>query len=70
MNDFTKVYTSYYGPRDERVFQWTQFELQDKIDIGQEEVIPTLEELIELCKEAPGMLMNIELKGPLADVWA
>jgi len=37
-----------------------------KLDIGEGEVMPTLEELLILTKDSK-MLLNIELKGPLTD---
>lgn len=66
---FAECYLKNYGPHDERVFYWTVAELQAKIDIGEGERIPLLEELIILSKDAPDMLLNIELKGPLDPVW-
>lgn len=60
---------SLYGLENERVFNWTQEELQTKIDLGQGERIPTLESLIMLCMDSPSMLLNIELKGPLTAKW-
>lgn len=39
------------------------------IDIGDDEKIPTLEEVIKLCQQSPNMLLNIELKGPLNAEW-
>ncbi len=59
-----------YGLPDERVFQWTQEELQTRIDIGEGERIPLLKDLIEACASRPHMLLNIELKGPLDEDWA
>ena len=38
-----------YGLKYHRAFEWTQEELQTKIDLGEGERIPTLEALIELC---------------------
>lgn len=54
-----------YGLHDQRVFDWTYEELR-KLDIGEGEVMPTLEELLSLVKNS-NMLINIELKGPLTD---
>ena len=48
----------------EYVFEWTCAELQDKIDIGEGEIMPTLRDLILLCEPKDDMLLNIELKGP------
>ena len=63
---FKKFYVSKYRPKDEnRVFRWTSQELQARIDVGEGERIPQLEELIILCQDSPNMLLNIELKGPL-----
>lgn len=43
-----------YGvANSEYVFNWTQEELQTKIDIGEGERIPTLEALIQLCQSSP-----------------
>lgn len=44
------------------MFNWTKDELQT-LDIGEGEVMPTLEELLQLFTGAKTML-NIELKGP------
>lgn len=54
-----------YGLNDERVFDWT-FDQLRKLDIGEGEVMPTLEELLKLVSGTT-MLINIELKGPLTD---
>jgi glycerophosphoryl diester phosphodiesterase len=54
-----------YGLHDERVFDWTSDKLKT-LDIGEGEVMPTLEELLHLVK-GTRMLINIELKGPLTD---
>lgn len=54
-----------YGLHDQRVFDWTCEELR-KLDIGDGEVMPTLEELLILV-QGTNMLINIELKGPLTD---
>ena len=54
-----------YGLPEQRVFDLTYDELK-KLDIGEGEVMPTLEELLTLTKESK-MLLNIELKGPLTD---
>ena len=42
---------SLYGRPDDRVFDFTQAELQSEIDIGEGEVIPTLEEVFCLFKD-------------------
>ena len=57
---------SKYGHAKEHVFHWTKKDLQSKIDLGGGERIPTLESVIEICKNSPDMLINIELKGPQA----
>ena len=44
----------HYGLEEsERVFNWTQDELQTRIDIGEGERMPTLEALIQLCRDTP-----------------
>lgn len=58
---------SLYGLREERVFDWTSEQLKT-LDIGESEVMPTLEELLTLYDGA-NMLLNIELKGPLSPEW-
>ena len=58
-----------YGLPDDRVFRWTSGDLQQKIDIGEGEKMPTLEQLIQLCQDSPEMLLNIELKGPISEEW-
>ena len=60
---------SKYGLGDERVFNWTSQDLQTRIDIGEGERMPTLEELLQLCQSSPSMILNIELKGPLNEPW-
>lgn len=52
-----------YGMRTEYVYEWTAHDLQTKIDIGEGERIPTLQDVIALYKDEQ-MLLNIELKGP------
>lgn len=54
-----------YGLHEDRVFDWTYDQLR-KIDIGDGEIMPTLEELLTLV-QGTQMLINIELKGPLHD---
>ncbi len=60
---------SLYGLDNEKVFEWTKEQLQTKIDLGQGQRIPSLEDVIKVCKKAPKMLLNIELKGPLTEEW-
>jgi hypothetical protein len=57
---------SLYGRPDDRVFDFTQEELQTQIDIGDGEIMPTLEDVFTLFKGASHFL-NVELKGPLSD---
>ena len=59
-----------YGLPEERVFEWTAQELQERIDIGGGERIPTLDQVLSLCAAAPDMLLNIELKSPPTEKWA
>ena len=54
---------SHYGLPDDHVFDWTAEELM-RLDIGEGERMPTLEELFKLSDEAPEMLLNIEVKAP------
>ena len=56
-----------YGFPDDRVQEWTQEELQSRIDVGGGERIPTLEQVLQLCLLSPQMLINIELKAPYDD---
>jgi len=52
------------GQPSVNVFDWTREELQT-LDIGQGERMPTLEELLVICRAKPNMLINIELKAPV-----
>jgi hypothetical protein len=52
-----------YGMPTEYVYEWTAAELRSKIDIGEGEMMPTLEEVLCLFK-GQRMLLNIELKAP------
>ena len=54
----------HYGFPNDYVFDWTCAELQSRLDIGEGERMPTLDELIEVCQGAPEVLLNIELKAP------
>ena len=55
---------NHYGFSNQRVYDWTREELQTRIDLGEDQRIPTLLSVISLCSESPNMLLNIELKGP------
>ena len=55
---------NHYGLNNQRVYDWTREELQTRIDLGEDQRIPTLLSVISLCAESPNMLLNIELKGP------
>lgn len=52
-----------YGYPEDQVFDWTAEELQ-RLDIGEGERMPTLEEVLQLCQNVPQMLLNIEVKAP------
>ena len=58
---------SLYGLNNEYIFNWTKEQLQTKIDIGEEQRIPSLQSVIDLCQNYPRMLLNIELKGPWSE---
>ena len=55
-----------YGFEGEFVFNWTHKELVEKIDIGEGDRMPTLEELLIAVVESGrhDCLLNIELKAP------
>lgn len=55
---------SEYGLQKHFVFDWNSYELQSLINLGGYERIPTLEQVIQLCKFTPNMLLNIEVKSP------
>ena len=55
---------NHYGLNNQHVYDWTREELQTRIDLGEDQRIPTLLSVISLCSESPNMLLNIELKGP------
>lgn len=40
------------------------------IDLGDGEVVPTLEDVIKLFEFSPKILLNIEIKGPMTRKWA
>ena len=52
-----------YGLPDDYVFDHT-FESLRQLDIGEGEIMPTLAEVLQLLKQAPKMVINIELKAP------
>lgn len=54
----------HYGFPCDHVFDWTQEELETRLDIGEGERMPTLEALFKLCANNRDMLLNIELKAP------
>ena len=51
------------GHDDSKVWQQTAAELA-KLDIGEGESIPRLDDVLALCKRYKRLLINIELKGP------
>ena len=54
-----------YGHENHHVFEWSAHELQTEISLGRQgERIPTLEQVLELCKDSPNLLINIEIKAP------
>ena len=55
---------SSYGLPNDYVFEWTSKELIERIDIGEGERMPTLEELLKEATTNSNMLLNIELKAP------
>jgi len=54
---------SQYGRPNDFVFDVTSKSLR-QFDIGEGETIPTLAEVLQLLKQAPEMLINIEIKAP------
>ena len=53
-----------YGVEGGYIFEWTCEELKNRLDIGEGEKMPTLEELLIAVESCPDMLLNIELKAP------
>ena len=54
---------SHFGLPDEFIFDHTSESLR-QFDIGEGQTMPRLAEVLELLKEAPEMLINIEIKVP------
>ena len=53
-----------YGLPNQYVLDWNSHELQTLISLGQGERMPTLEQVLDLCKTSPSLLLNIEIKAP------
>ena len=54
---------SKYGMPNDYVFEHTSKQLR-QLNIGENEIMPTLAEVLELMQQAPGMLINVEIKAP------
>ena len=60
----------HYGHPNDHVFDWTAEQLQTQLDIGEGERMPTFKQLLELCANHKGILLNIELKAPTNETHA